>query len=754
MSRVNSRGDQEAAPYDSDSLSDKWHQDGRQGRRPPSFSLVAAGLRARYFTPLKAISMGPRGSAKVLTWKERVKASLAVSRSAVSVTYGRYRALRWFLVGMVTFSVIPTALEENALHPWLLLLLPVAAAGLLRPDYRRPFFWSEAVFTGLFVAYVPAFLSHLWSFNEPLSPPVFLVYFTFGIMMVRCLSPLTDRNLAQLIVLSAGLVLINCIISNHLIFGLILPFYLFSLMGTLVLFHLARSAAAWDATDHLTEVEAAIPTLRGRLAKSAGFIVALAIILFIFLPRPFSVFPGLRAGVAGGARIDLSPTVGYSDMVTRMGQDRIAFMVKFEDKIPQAPQYWRGRVLEKTDGKTWESEGFRWPAGRLIKAGKAEEISYVITPYRLQSKVVYTTGTPVRVLGRANQVIGINSRAEVIIRSVHLVSDSYSVDAALAPVPVSKRSEPLNTDQTGVTARIKELALEWSRNANSSRGKAEAITRRLRTGFKYEREVPPPPDEVHAMEHFLFTSRTGNCEHFARALALMLRAINIPSRVVEGFYGMEPTSEEDEFIVRFRRAHAWTEADLGDGVWKTLDSTPQGAFTMYTSRLVWLMDMYDSVQAQWIRGAVNFDRSNQIVISRSLKQLLTGRTTIPIPIISNLRNLMLVIALVAAILVLIIWLVRRRKAMRTDAAAVYLATMRQLVRLRALEQIHPWHEENFAEVSETVPEAREALSRFMDAYLTLRFGGGTVQSQDSLHTARAELIQAVSSARKQMKAAA
>ncbi|MCA1962201.1 MAG: transglutaminaseTgpA domain-containing protein [Desulfomonile sp.] len=693
-------------------------------------------------------------SGKTFTWMNRAWAGPAVLRRPVSVTYGRHRALKWFLVSLVAFSVVPTIIEENALHPLLLLILPLAAAALVRPDYSKPLFWSEAVFTGLFIAYVPAFLAYLWSLNEPLSPPVFLVYFTFGVMMVRCLSPLTDRNLGQLIVLSAGLVLINCINSNHLIFGLILPFYLFSLMGTLMLFHLARSAAAWDATDELPEVEAAIPTLRRRLAKSAGFIVGLAIILFIFLPRPFTVFPGLRAGVAGGARIDLSPVIGYGDMVSMMGRHRIAFKVKFEDKIPPAPVYWRGRVLEKTDGKVWKSDGFRWPAGRLIKPGKANEISYVIIPYGLQSKVVYTTGTPLRVLGRANRVIGINERGEVIIRSVHLVNNLYSVDAALAPIPVSRRPEPANLDQTGVTAKIKDLALEWSQNANSPRGKAQAIVSRLRRDFKYQLQVEPPPEEVHPIEHFLFSTRTGNCEHFATALALMLRAVGIPSRVVEGFNGMEPTSEEDEFIVRFARAHAWTEANLGDGVWTTLDATPPSALAMLSGRLVWLMDMYDSVQYQWIRGVVNFDRSNQIVISRALKQLLTGRTTLPIPIISNVRDLMLVIAVVAAVLVLIIYFVRQRRVMRTDAAAVYMATMRQLVRLGALGQVHSWHEENFSEIAETVPEAREALSRFMNAYLTARFGGGAAQSMNEFHAARAELIQAVSSARKQMKAAA
>lgn len=686
-----------------------------------------------------------------VTWKERAASALSGSRHTVSVKYGRYRALKWCLTGLVVFSAVPSSLEENALHPALLLALLVAAAALLRPDYRRAFFWSEGVFTGLFVAYIPAFLAHLWSLNEPVTPPLFLVYFTFGTLIVRCLAPLTDRNLMQLIVLSVGLVLINCIISNHLIFGIILPFYLFSLMGTLGLFHVARSAEASDATEQISTIEKDSSTLRGRLARSAGLIVILAALLFILFPRPFAALPGLRAGVAGGTRIDLRPASRYSDMATMIGRNRIAFAVKFEDRIPTGPVYWRGTVLEKTDGLDWSSAGFRWPAGYLIKPGTSPEIEYIITPYRLKSNIIYAFGTPLRVRGRGGRAIGINSRGEAIIRSIHLVNDYYSVEAALAPIPTARDSEPINSDQTGVTARIRSLALAWTRNATTPGDKTVAIMNRLRDGYTYQLQPDPAPEGTHPTEHFLFTARTGNCEQFSRAMTLMMRSLNIPARVVEGFSGMEKTDKKDEFIVRFARAHAWVECDLGGGVWQSCDPTPRGDLELYSGIWGRLADMYDALQIQWIRTVVNFDRSDQLVISRGLRDFLTGRTRVPIPWLNRPRDLLLAIAILVAAAAVVARLVRRRKNTRYKASAVYFATMEELVRLTALGQVHPWHEQNLAEAGEVVPQAREDLERFTNAYLALRFGGGDAQSWNALHAAREDLLRRVFAARKSLK---
>ena len=40
---------------------------------------------------------------------------------------------------------------------------------------------------------------------------------------------------------------------------------------------------------------------------------------------------------------------------------------------------------------------------------------------------------------------------------------------------------------------------------------------------------------------FLFVRKKGHCEYFASAMAVMLRGLGIPSRMVTGFHGGEST---------------------------------------------------------------------------------------------------------------------------------------------------------------------------------------------------------------------
>jgi hypothetical protein len=78
---------------------------------------------------------------------------------------------------------------------------------------------------------------------------------------------------------------------------------------------------------------------------------------------------------------------------------------------------------------------------------------------------------------------------------------------------------------------------------------------------------------IDPVEDFLFNRKRGHCEYFASALALMLRALEIPSRLVTGFKGADPLGTPGYYEVQQRHAHAWVEAYV-DGRWMILDPTP------------------------------------------------------------------------------------------------------------------------------------------------------------------------------------
>jgi transglutaminase-like putative cysteine protease len=72
--------------------------------------------------------------------------------------------------------------------------------------------------------------------------------------------------------------------------------------------------------------------------------------------------------------------------------------------------------------------------------------------------------------------------------------------------------------------------------------------------------------------------RTGYCEQFATAMAVMARTLGIPSRLVIGFAPGELSNQADGselIIVRQRNTHAWVEVWIGGQGWVRLDPTPR-----------------------------------------------------------------------------------------------------------------------------------------------------------------------------------
>jgi transglutaminase-like putative cysteine protease len=71
--------------------------------------------------------------------------------------------------------------------------------------------------------------------------------------------------------------------------------------------------------------------------------------------------------------------------------------------------------------------------------------------------------------------------------------------------------------------------------------------------------------------------RTGYCEQFAAAMAVLGRAVGIPSRVVWGFTpgSVEEANGTEIIVVRDRNAHAWVEMWMDGFGWVRFDPTPR-----------------------------------------------------------------------------------------------------------------------------------------------------------------------------------
>jgi transglutaminase-like putative cysteine protease len=89
-------------------------------------------------------------------------------------------------------------------------------------------------------------------------------------------------------------------------------------------------------------------------------------------------------------------------------------------------------------------------------------------------------------------------------------------------------------------------------------------------GFTYD-ESPPrakgPPLAV-----FVTRTRAGYCQHFAGAMAAMLRMLGVPARVAVGFTSGSP--RDGRWEVANRDAHAWVEVWFRGHGWIPFDPTP------------------------------------------------------------------------------------------------------------------------------------------------------------------------------------
>jgi hypothetical protein len=78
----------------------------------------------------------------------------------------------------------------------------------------------------------------------------------------------------------------------------------------------------------------------------------------------------------------------------------------------------------------------------------------------------------------------------------------------------------------------------------------------------------------------LFELQEGHCEYFASSLAVLLREVGVPTRLVNGYYGAHYNEIGDFYAVRQADAHSWVEVWMGEPIgWVTFDPTPPSGRT-------------------------------------------------------------------------------------------------------------------------------------------------------------------------------
>lgn len=323
-----------------------------------------------------------------------------------------------------------------------------------------------------------------------------------------------------------------------------------------------------------------VPPLRHRLRMGAGIFllsIPLMLVLFVLFPRIQGPLWGLP-GDAQGGRSGLSDSMSPGNISSLALSEEVAFRVKFFDPAPaQAQLYWRGVVFGNFDGRTWT------PLMRRLHGDYPVSVQALSPPIRHQvtlepngQRWLFALETPrFAPLVEGNPSI---LRSDLQLLALEPIRQRVRYDVASSLDYQAEKSTPVLLLQDwlelppGFNPRTHAFAAELRRHASSQAELVNQVLVYFRSE-KFSYTLEPPPLGKDGVDDFLFTTRAGFCEHYSSAFVILMRALNIPARVVTGYQGGEINPVDGMMTVRQSDAHAWAEVWLENQGWVRVDPT-------------------------------------------------------------------------------------------------------------------------------------------------------------------------------------
>jgi len=264
--------------------------------------------------------------------------------------------------------------------------------------------------------------------------------------------------------------------------------------------------------------------------------------------------------------------------------------------------------------------------------------------------------------------------------------------------------------------------------------------------FEYD-ETPPQSSTLPPLVAFVTQTRRGYCQHFAGAMALMLRYLGIPARVAAGFTSGEYDRSKHEWTVTDHDAHTWVEAWFPRYGWLPFDPTPgrgslNGTYTASSPHF----DLTDGLfaVAQHLRRP-GFDLRTLRGAHGNAATGLTALKGRPKsgPVGSRIGSLLRLLVLVAAALVVLIAAakvaVRKRRYLTRDPRKLARACVRELSDFVSDQGAKAPPSATLGELAQLVEaELGVSASAFVSAAAQARFGPATA-AREAARSARREL---------------
>jgi transglutaminase-like putative cysteine protease len=281
---------------------------------------------------------------------------------------------------------------------------------------------------------------------------------------------------------------------------------------------------------------------------------------------------------------------------------------------------------------------------------------------------------------------------------------------------------------------IARLAREVTAGSVDAEAAAGRISAHLSTNYRYtlalKRQTALAP-----LEEFLFVRRSGNCEYFAAAMAVMLRSVGVPARVAAGFQQGEWNQYGRYFMVRLSDAHAWVEVYLDGRGWVAFDPSPRGEAG--AEEMPGRLSLYlDAARMRWYRYVINWSLRDQVQLAASVhRQAADARVALAWPRDWRVSPAVGTGAGLAVVVALVWWLGRHGHVLpRSGPTARIPAFYERALRLLARRGLAPGVAETarqFASrVGERAPDRAAAFDRLTGYYERARFGAAPLSEAD------------------------
>ena len=508
---------------------------------------------------------------------------------------------------------------------------------------RRPVAISERWTTPLSIGYFAFYaVDYLLLSRGFLTATVHLVLFA---VLVRTFSVRRDRDYTMLAILAFLMVLASAVLTVDSVFLLFFAAFMLMAVTTFILMEMRRSGqGARFQARHSNDLRE-----DRQLAFSlARMTPSLVLMILVGAAAMFFLLPRMSTGYLGGYSFGTDISTGFSDQVQlgRIGQiqqsNAVVMHVQIDgDRDGKHALNWRGVALANFDGRNWsnrreqyalyrEADGsFRIP---LVGQGVAQAVTardhlihyrvvmepigtniFFVAPWARRVEGAYRTlqidtGGAVSDLDSQRSVSLYEADSDISTPSPEQlrVAGDYLPQFALAYLQTPRRLDP----------RIPRLAGQITGAASNRYDKAVALEKYLKTHYGYTLQLLRSP-VADPLDNFLFERKQGHCEYFASSMAVMLRTLGIPSRVVNGFRSDEFNDVTGNYVVRAKNAHSWVEAYFPGYGWVTFDPTPGGAIgsPQGWGRAMLYLDAAASFWREWV---ISYDTSHQNILGQAV----------------------------------------------------------------------------------------------------------------------------------------